>query len=189
MDGKTVRGAYRPDGTQVHLLAAMTGTGQVIAQREADGKTNEITAFQPLLAPLDLRNTIVTFDALHSQTGHARFPVEDKGAHYIALIKANHPEQRLSSLEPTGLVNHTIGEVTGRIGGLDDSSIRAWRSGRVRCPKRVQLHALELISGLDASAPGFVRRTRLLPPPTGGPAASSCAAPPASTRRTRRNGR
>jgi predicted transposase YbfD/YdcC len=91
VDGKTVRGAYRPDGTQVHLLAAMTGTGQVIAQREVDGRTNEITVFRPLLAPLDLRKTIVTFDALHSQTGHARFLVEDKDAHYIALIKANHP--------------------------------------------------------------------------------------------------
>ncbi|MFJ9776082.1 ISAs1 family transposase [Kitasatospora sp. NPDC101157] len=91
VDGKTVRGAYRLDGTQVHLLAAMTGTGQVIAQREVDGRTNEITVFQPLLAPLDLHKTIVTFDALHSQTGHARFLVEGKGAHYIALIKANHP--------------------------------------------------------------------------------------------------
>jgi hypothetical protein len=30
---------------------------------------------------------VVTFDALHSQTAHARFLVEDKHAHYIALIK------------------------------------------------------------------------------------------------------
>ncbi|ARF83300.1 hypothetical protein ACIG0C_36560 [Kitasatospora aureofaciens] len=36
VDGKTVRGARRPDGTQVHLLAAMTGTGLVAAQREVD---------------------------------------------------------------------------------------------------------------------------------------------------------
>jgi predicted transposase YbfD/YdcC len=91
VDGKTVRGARRTDGTQVHLLAAMTGTGLVTAQREVDGKTNEITVFQPLLAPLDLHGTVVTFDALHSQTAHARFLVEDKHAHYIALIKGNQP--------------------------------------------------------------------------------------------------
>jgi len=91
VDGKTVRGARRTDGTQVHLLAAMTGTGLVTAQREVDGKTNEITVFQPLLAPLDLHGTVVTFDALHSQTTHARFLVEDKHAHYIALIKGNQP--------------------------------------------------------------------------------------------------
>ncbi|MFI9274609.1 ISAs1 family transposase [Kitasatospora sp. NPDC052896] len=91
VDGKTVRGARRPDGTQVHLLAAMTADGQVIAQREVGHKTNEITVFKPLLAPLDLAGTVVTFDALHSQTEHARFLVEDKQAHYIAVIKGNHP--------------------------------------------------------------------------------------------------
>ncbi|WP_328913296.1 MULTISPECIES: ISAs1 family transposase [unclassified Streptomyces] len=91
VDGKTVRGARRADGSQVHLLAAMTGTGLVTAQREVDGKTNEITVFRPLLAELDLTDTVVTFDALHSQTAHARFLVEDKKAHYIAVIKGNQP--------------------------------------------------------------------------------------------------
>jgi predicted transposase YbfD/YdcC len=91
VDGKTVRGAVRADGTRVHLPAAMSGSGLVLAQREADAKTNEITVFRPLLAPLDLAGTVVTFDALHSQTAHARFLVEDKNAHYIALIKGNHP--------------------------------------------------------------------------------------------------
>ena len=86
-----MRGARRTDGTQVHLLAAMTGIGLVTAQREVDATTNEITVFQPLLAPLDLRGTVVAFDALHSQTAHARFLVEDKHAHYIALIKGNQP--------------------------------------------------------------------------------------------------
>ncbi|WP_331737500.1 ISAs1 family transposase (plasmid) [Streptomyces sp. NBC_00984] len=100
VDGKTVRGARRRDGTQVHLLAAMTGNGQVIAQREVNSKTNEITVFKPLLAPLDLADTVVTFDALHSQTEHARFLVEDKQAHYIAVIKGNHPtlQQELKRL-------------------------------------------------------------------------------------------
>ncbi|MGW4568294.1 hypothetical protein ACWEN3_40035 [Streptomyces sp. NPDC004561] len=50
VDGKTVRGARRTDGTQVHLLAAMTGAGLVTAQREVDSKTNEITVFRPMLA-------------------------------------------------------------------------------------------------------------------------------------------
>ncbi|MET7647936.1 transposase family protein [Streptomyces sp. NPDC005426] len=39
VDGKTVCGARRVDGTQVHLLAAMTGTGLVAAQREVGAKT------------------------------------------------------------------------------------------------------------------------------------------------------
>ncbi|MEU6369920.1 ISAs1 family transposase [Streptomyces sp. NPDC046931] len=91
VDGKTVRGARRTASVQVHLLAAMTRTGLVTAQRDVGSKTNEITVFRPLLAPLDLTDTVVTFDALHSQTEHARFLVEDKQAQYIAVIKANHP--------------------------------------------------------------------------------------------------
>jgi hypothetical protein len=89
--GKTVRGARRAEGTQVHLLAAMTGTGLVTAQREVDGKTNEITVFRPTPAGLDLADTVVTFDALHSQTAHVRF---------LAVIKANRPllHQRLKRL-------------------------------------------------------------------------------------------
>ncbi|MGK5448328.1 ISAs1 family transposase [Streptomyces radiopugnans] len=100
MDGKTVRGARRPDGTQVHLLSAMSEGGLILAQREVDAKSNEITAFRPLLAPLDLTGTVAAFDALHSQTEHVRFLVEDKHAHYIALIKGNHPtlQRRLKQL-------------------------------------------------------------------------------------------
>lgn len=45
VDGKTVRGAVRADGRQVHLLAAATHQqGLVIAQREVDAKTNEMCA-------------------------------------------------------------------------------------------------------------------------------------------------
>jgi hypothetical protein len=40
-DGKTVRGAVRPDGSQVHLLSVLdVATGCVRAQREIDAKTN-----------------------------------------------------------------------------------------------------------------------------------------------------
>ena len=64
----------RGDGQARHLLAAVDQqAGAVLAQAEVDGKTNEITAFAPLLAPLDLGGTVVTADALHAQREHARF--------------------------------------------------------------------------------------------------------------------
>jgi predicted transposase YbfD/YdcC len=91
VDGKTLRGAVRPDGSKVHLISALRMDGVVLAQREVPSKTNEITAFKPLLTPLDLENHVITFDALLTQTDLARFLVEDKKAHYIAVLKANHP--------------------------------------------------------------------------------------------------
>jgi hypothetical protein len=56
-----------------------------------DGKTSEITAFAPLLAPLDLAGAVATADALHAQREHAQFLVTEKNAHYILTIKNNQP--------------------------------------------------------------------------------------------------
>ncbi|WP_395292398.1 ISAs1 family transposase [Kitasatospora hibisci] len=92
VDGKTLRGSRTRERRAVHLLAAsIHGTRAVIARRQVDSKSNEITAFRPLLGPLDLADKVVTFDALLTQHDHARFLVEEKNAHYIALIKGNHP--------------------------------------------------------------------------------------------------
>ncbi|MGH3826517.1 MAG: hypothetical protein ACRDQX_04990, partial [Pseudonocardiaceae bacterium] len=53
--GKTPRGAKTGEGRAVHVLAAMlAGTHTVVSQREIPQKTNEITAFAPLLEGLDL---------------------------------------------------------------------------------------------------------------------------------------
>jgi hypothetical protein len=47
LDGKTVRGARTKDGKAPHLLAAMIwGARAVIAQKDVDQKTNEITPGQ-----------------------------------------------------------------------------------------------------------------------------------------------
>lgn len=91
-DGKTVRGAVRPDGSQVHLLSLFdVTTGCVRAQREIDAKTNEIPELAPAIAHLDRIGTVVTVDALHTQAETARYLVEDKQAHYLMIIKGNQP--------------------------------------------------------------------------------------------------
>lgn len=90
VDGKTVRGSGRP-GDQVHLLAALDQhSGVVVAQTAVDGKTNEITAFAPLLTGLDLTGAVVTADALHTQREHARW-LATRGAGYVFVVKRNQP--------------------------------------------------------------------------------------------------
>jgi predicted transposase YbfD/YdcC len=54
-------------------------------------KTNEIPCLRDLLEELDITGTVVTADALHTQTETARFLVEDKKAHYVLTVKANQP--------------------------------------------------------------------------------------------------
>jgi hypothetical protein len=91
-DGKTARGARRPDGTQVHLLSAVLhSSGVTIAQVEVDEKSNEIPAASRLLKPLDLEGRCVTADAMHTQKELASFLVEDKGADYCFTVKDNQP--------------------------------------------------------------------------------------------------
>jgi hypothetical protein len=73
VDGKTLRGATRDNGTKVHLLSAfLQGQGVTVAQREVGEKTNEIPEIKPLLEPLDLTGRVVTADALHTQRETAR---------------------------------------------------------------------------------------------------------------------
>jgi len=94
VDGKTLRGAHPPDGDgrPVHLLAAMDhATRQVLAQRQVGGAPEEVPAFAPLLAPLDLAGVVVTADALQTHPEAAEFLVGVKQAHYLLVVKANQP--------------------------------------------------------------------------------------------------
>lgn len=92
VDGKTARGAHRPDGSAVHLLAALDqASGVVLGQSVVDAKTNEITAFAPLLARVDITGAVITCDALHTQDGHANY-LHQRGAHYVFVVKRNRPK-------------------------------------------------------------------------------------------------
>lgn len=92
LDGKTARGARHAGGRAVHLLSAFdTHTGGVLGQTVVDGKTNEISAFGPLLDRIDITGTIITADALHTQRGHVNYLI-GRGAHYLLTVKANQPK-------------------------------------------------------------------------------------------------
>jgi hypothetical protein len=96
VDGKTLRGARRADGSQVHLLSALdTSTGIVLAQVTVSAKSNEIPAFTPLLDAVEqvlgsLRDLIFVADALHTQTSHAH-EIARRGAHLLIPAKGNQP--------------------------------------------------------------------------------------------------
>lgn len=94
LDGKTARGARDragADSRAVHLLSAFDQvSGVVFGQCVVDGKTNEITAFAPLLDRIDITGALVTADALHTQRAHAEY-LHGRGAHYLLTVKANQP--------------------------------------------------------------------------------------------------
>ena len=100
VDGKALSGSAHRQQRHRHLLSAVTHAPAVtLAQVEVGAKTNETTAFRPLLEPLDLTGTVVTFDALHSVKDQVRWLVETKKAHYIAVIK-DQPADRVRPSSP-----------------------------------------------------------------------------------------
>lgn len=107
VDGKTLRGARRADGTQVQLLAALRhDTGGIVGQRNVDNdKTNEILALAPLLGPLTIAGMVVTADAMHTQRRAAELVVDTKEAHYILGVKKNQPALWNAGIDALGAID------------------------------------------------------------------------------------
>jgi hypothetical protein len=72
IDGKTSRRSGGVDATARHLVSAFAaGSGVVLGQRMTAEKSNEITAIPELLATLALAGSVVTIDAMGTQTAIA----------------------------------------------------------------------------------------------------------------------
>jgi predicted transposase YbfD/YdcC len=120
VDGKTLRGSGHHPRLPVQLLAAMDHTSRaVLAQTQVDANTNEITRLRPLLDRLDLADTVVTADALHTQREHAEWLVAHKHAAYLLIVKANQPalHRQLKTLpwHQVPVADHTRDSGHGRV--------------------------------------------------------------------------
>jgi predicted transposase YbfD/YdcC len=95
VDGKTLRGSASGARPGRHLLAALDHDhGVVLGQVDVQMKTNEVPMLPVLLDKISLKGAIVTADALHAQREHARYLVDQRGAHYILTVKGNQPKLR-----------------------------------------------------------------------------------------------
>jgi hypothetical protein len=118
VDGKTLRGARTDEGGQTKLVAVFDHTdGLVLSQAQVlDG--DELATFAVVLDTLpDLREVVITADALHCQRAHATY-LRTRGAHYVFTVKGNQPTlrtalARLPWAQVTGLLDRNAGH--GRI--------------------------------------------------------------------------
>jgi predicted transposase YbfD/YdcC len=140
IDGKTLRRsfehAWKKSG--LHVVTAWCVEDRVVLGQEAvDEKSNEITAVPKLLETMDVKNAVVTVDALNTQKAIAR-QIVDAGGDYVMAVKANHPalfacvERNVRSmrLEKFAGVNHSVDDGTeGGHGRIDRR--RVWAVGEV----------------------------------------------------------
>jgi predicted transposase YbfD/YdcC len=97
VDGKTARGTGRLKGCerevkQLHTLHVYDRSdGICLVSQEVGDKTNEIPVAQSILKLLDLKGSIVSFDALNTQRETIAVIVGQKGD-YVAALKGNQPD-------------------------------------------------------------------------------------------------
>lgn len=93
IDGKTLRGSYdrEQQKSALHLVSAWSSEHSlVLGQVKVTDKSNEITAIPALLELLDLAGSIITIDAMGTQTAIAA-QIYNAKADYVLSLKANHP--------------------------------------------------------------------------------------------------
>lgn len=93
IDGKTMRGSGdKATGKHpLHIVSAWTSENNlVLGQVKTDEKSNEITAIPALLDLLDIKGSVVTIDAMGTQTAIAE-KIISKKADYVLSVKSNQP--------------------------------------------------------------------------------------------------
>lgn len=91
-DGKTICGSDDIHNKALHILTAFdTDNELVLGQLPVDVKTNEITVMPDLIDLLDLKDTVITADALNCQVTIVDKIVEKKG-NYVLAVKGNKGE-------------------------------------------------------------------------------------------------
>lgn len=95
MDGKTMRGTLEAGDTRgVHLRAVYAvGAGVVLKQVDASSKGNEISAAPKVLTDIDLKDKVLTGDAMFTPHDWSAQSVV-AGGHYLWTVKDNQPTLR-----------------------------------------------------------------------------------------------
>lgn len=92
IDGKTLRGSKKGDSKALHLVSAWANKNQlVLGQISTEAKSNEITAIPNLLDVLELKNCIITIDAMGTQKEIAAKIVTQE-SDYVLAVKENQPK-------------------------------------------------------------------------------------------------
>lgn len=90
LDGKAIKitEAIQKIGKMMNIVTAYTDTGISLGQITVDEKSNEIPAVKELLDMIDVKETVVTADAMHCQKETAEKIIANKGD-YVLQLKGN----------------------------------------------------------------------------------------------------
>jgi len=100
IDGKTIRGAKNGSKSLFHMVSAFcTANGVSLAQVKTAEKSNEITAIPRLIEVLDLKDCMISIDAMGCQETTVK-KIREKGGDYLLAVK-NNQHELFQSVEDT----------------------------------------------------------------------------------------
>lgn len=86
IDGKTQRGNRNKNQKASHIVSAVDEKGFYLGQKRVEEKTNEIRAIPELLDSLNIKGTIITTDAMGTQTAIVKKIRQKKVDYVLALM-------------------------------------------------------------------------------------------------------
>lgn len=91
IDGKTMCGNRKNDSRPNHIVTAWSRDGGYsLGQKTVSEKSNEITAIPKLLDVINIKGSIITIDAIGTQTAIVE-KIREKRANYVLAVKENQP--------------------------------------------------------------------------------------------------
>jgi len=90
IDGKTQCGNGNKNQKANHIVSAVDENGFCLGEKRVDEKSNEITAIPDLIDDLNIKNHIITIDAMGTQTEIVK-KIQKKRADYVLAVKRNQP--------------------------------------------------------------------------------------------------
>lgn len=127
VDGKTIRGNRGKNQKPIHIVTAYDGGHHLsLGQVAVDEKSNEIVAIPQLLQTIDIRKSIVTIDAMGTQTAIVDTIIKGKGDYCLA-VKGNQEtlyddialyfsdENLLDRLQDKGQYYQTVEKARGQL--------------------------------------------------------------------------
>lgn len=89
IDGKAMRACVGENQRAVMNVSAVDATsGIILAAKQVEQKSNEIPAVQDLIDSINIKNTLISADAMHLQTQTAE-KILSKGGDYLFALKGN----------------------------------------------------------------------------------------------------
>lgn len=148
IDGKTLRRSFdsATDKSALHVVSAwVEDSNLVLGQVAAEGKGHELAQISELLRLLELKNAIVTIDAIGCQKEITRIIREENKADYVISLKKNQPNLHNEVLHFFNVANQSDDFVTDYFESVEKGH------GRIEARRCTCLNAVGYLEHVSAS--------------------------------------